>query len=252
MRDTGRYVVFTVAAWALLSVVLKGVLKARKIRTDTPSPGQMAIEFAYSIRSIAVFATVALGMDLLAEAGAYPLADVGARLGPVWLWVSFALMVVGHDAYYYWTHRAMHRVGLLRKMHAFHHRSFNPSPFTAYSFDLREAATMAAFVVIWPFIVPTAWPVIPLFMIHQIVRNTLAHCGYELMPAGADGRPMFDWLTTTTHHDLHHARPGSNFGFYFTWWDRWMGTENPDYHAAFARAARGKVRATALAQEPAA
>jgi sterol desaturase/sphingolipid hydroxylase (fatty acid hydroxylase superfamily) len=106
---------------------------------------------------------------------------------------------------------------------------------------------MAGFVVVWPFIVPTAWPVIPLFMIHQIARNTLAHCGYELMPAAADGRPRLDWLTTTTHHDLHHARAGSNFGLYFTWWDRWMGTENPDYYAAFAAAVRSPISSAVAA-----
>ncbi len=59
------------------------------------------------------------------------------------------------------------------------------------------------------------------------------------MPATADGRPMFDWLTTTTHHDLHHGGERANYGLYFTWWDRWMGTESPHYHAAFARAVGG-------------
>ena len=29
-----------------------------------------------------------------------------------------------------------------------------------------------------------------------------------------------------------------NFGLYFTWWDRWMGTENPNYHARFAASVR--------------
>ena len=24
-----------------------------------------------------------------------------------------------------------------------------------------------------------------------------------------------------------------NFGLYFTWWDRWMGTEHPRYHERF-------------------
>jgi sterol desaturase/sphingolipid hydroxylase (fatty acid hydroxylase superfamily) len=86
--------------------------------------------------------------------------------------------------------------------------------------------------------------VVSLFIVHQIVKNTLAHCGYELMPAAADGRPLLDWLTTTTHHDLHHAESDSNFGLYFTWWDRWMGTENPHYRAAFARAATRRTTAT--------
>ncbi|HZZ86968.1 MAG TPA: sterol desaturase family protein, partial [Caulobacteraceae bacterium] len=102
---------------------------------------------------------------------------------------------------------------------------------------------MVSFVVLWPLIVPTYWTAIAVFILHQIARNTLAHSGYELMPARANGRPMFDWLTTTTHHDLHHSQASSNFGLYFTWWDRWMGTENPGYHAAFAEAVRRPLRA---------
>ena len=69
---------------------------------------------------------------------------------------------------------------------------------------------------------------------------------FPRMPAGRDGRPLFDWLTTTTHHDLHHSQAHWNYGLYFTWWDRWMGTEHPDYHAHFALAV-GKPRAYATA-----
>ena len=58
------------------------------------------------------------------------------------------------------------------------------------------------------------------------------------MPAARDGRPWFDWLTTTTHHDLHHAQAGYNYAPWFTWWDRWMGTEHPEYHARYAAADR--------------
>jgi sterol desaturase/sphingolipid hydroxylase (fatty acid hydroxylase superfamily) len=235
-RETTRYIAFAVITWAVLWVALRSPLSGRKIRGESPPASQLVIELVVSIRSIAIFATAAMVMSLLSHAGVYPLSHLARQWGPAWFWTSLVLMILGHDAYYYWTHRAMHDPRLFRKFHRRHHRSFNPSPFTAYSFDLREAALMASFVILWPFVVPTAWSVIPFFVVHQIVRNTLAHSGYELMPATAHRRPMFDWLTTTTHHDLHHAEAGSNFGLYFTWWDRWMGTENPQYHAAFARA----------------
>jgi sterol desaturase/sphingolipid hydroxylase (fatty acid hydroxylase superfamily) len=246
LRESERYVTFAVLTWAVLWVALRVPLRGRKIRSSSPPALQLAIEFLVSMRSIAVFAGATALMVVLSDAGGYPLSDVADRLGPMWIWASLALMIVGHDAYFYWSHRAMHHPKLLAKFHRRHHRSFNPSPFTAYSFDLREAVVMVSFVVLWPFLVPTPWAVIPLFVGHQIVRNTLAHCGYELMPARADGRPLFDWLTTTTHHDLHHANAGSNFGLYFTWWDRWMGTENPAYHETFARAARPRLAATRL------
>jgi sterol desaturase/sphingolipid hydroxylase (fatty acid hydroxylase superfamily) len=94
---------------------------------------------------------------------------------------------------------------------------------------------MAAFSPLFLLLVPVSWPAFGLFMIHQIARNVIGHCGYELFPARRDGRPLFDWMTTVTHHDLHHAQAGSNYGLYFTWWDRLMGTENPRYLDEFAR-----------------
>lgn len=236
--NTGRYVVFAVLTWAILWIALQAPLRGRKIRADSPKARQMAMEFLVSMRSIALFATTALAMSLLSHAGVYPLQLMARGWGPIWFGTSLVLMILGHDAYYYWTHRAMHRSTLLRGVHGYHHRSHNPSPFTAYSFSVGEGVLMVSFVVLWPLVVPTSWPVVALFIVHQIARNTLAHAGYELMPATADGRPIFGWLTTTTHHDLHHAEPGWNFGLYFTWWDRWMGTENPAYRDAFARAVR--------------
>ena len=42
--------------------------------------------------------------------------------------------------------------------------------------------------------------------------------------------PLLKWISTTTHHDMHHGTSfNHNYGFYFTWWDKLMGTEHPDY-----------------------
>jgi sterol desaturase/sphingolipid hydroxylase (fatty acid hydroxylase superfamily) len=235
--NAARYAAFAVATWLVLCVLLKSRLSGRKIREQSPGWRQMAVEFVFSLRSVAIFATSAVVMTALWRLGAYPLSDRANDWGVGWMLVSLLLMIVGHDAYYYWTHRAMHRTAAFR-LHRRHHLSGNPSPFTAYSFDMAEAGLMTSFVVLWPLVMPTPWAVLAPFIVHQLVRNTLAHAGYELMPATADGRPKFDVFTTATHHDLHHQQAGSNFGLYFTWWDRWMGTENPDYHAAFARAVR--------------
>jgi sterol desaturase/sphingolipid hydroxylase (fatty acid hydroxylase superfamily) len=236
--DIRRYVIFAIAVWLVLWVLLRSVMARRKIRDDTPSNRQMVSEFLYSIRLIAVFSTVSVGITVLDRAGFYPLSDASRSWGAIWFATSLLLMIVGQDAYIYWVHRAMHHPRLFRRVHLRHHRSNNPTPFTAYSFDLGEAFLMVLFVVLWPMIVPTPWPVTGLFMLHQIFRNTLLHAGYELMPARADGRPMFDWLTTTVHHDLHHGQAGWNYAPWFTWWDRWLGTEHPQYHARFAATVR--------------
>jgi sterol desaturase/sphingolipid hydroxylase (fatty acid hydroxylase superfamily) len=204
---------------------------------------------------MAIFATVSVGIDLLDRSGFYPLQAMARSWGPLWFWTSLAITIVVHDAYFYWTHRLMHRPRFFRRTHLRHHRSNNPSPFTAYSFDLAEAGLMVIFFVVWPMVFPVAWGVNALFGLYQIVRNTLLHCGYELMPARADGRPWLDFITTTTHHDLHHGQAGWNYGAWygawFTWWDRWMGTEHPDYHARFAKAAWRPSRAPVQAPQEA-
>lgn len=237
-RDLSRYAIFAAAIWLVLWVVLARPLRSRKIRPDTPPARQLLTEFGASLRSVAVFSTVGLATFALERAGLLPGPELANQWGLAWAGASLVLMIVGHDAWFYWTHRLIHSPRLFRTFHRRHHRSNNPSPFTAYSFDIGEAAVNAAFVPVWVAIVPTAWPVVGIFMLHQIARNTIGHSGYELFPAGSDGKPLVAFLTTVTHHDLHHAQAGWNFGLYFTWWDKLMGTEHPEYLARFAAATR--------------
>lgn len=236
-RDLVRYALFAIATWFALWVALARPLARRKIRAERPPARQLVLEFLTSIRSVAIFSTVGLSLVALEHLGLLWGPAVAAQLGPVWFWPCLVLMIVAHDAWFYWGHRLMHRPALFRTFHRQHHRSNNPSPFTAYSFDLAEAAVQGAFVPLWMIVTPTPWGVVGLFMLHQIVRNTIGHSGYELFPARRDGRPLIPFLTTVTHHDLHHAQAGWNYGLYFTWWDRWMGTEHPEYLARFAQAA---------------
>ncbi len=239
LGDAIRYVIFATSVWLLLWYVLARPLANRRIRSQRPPGRQLRKEFVLSIRSVMIFATVSVVAKLAQHYfGWWNGPKFAVSWGPVWFWASLVLMIVAHDAYFYWAHRLSHHRSLFRWVHRRHHLSNNPSPFTAYSFDWPEAVLMGSFVPLWVLIVPTSWVVVDLFVLHQIVRNTLLHCGIEVMPARRDGRPLFDWMTTTTHHDLHHGKVGWNFGLYFTWWDRWMGTEHLDYHRHFAAAVR--------------
>jgi sterol desaturase/sphingolipid hydroxylase (fatty acid hydroxylase superfamily) len=245
-----RYAVFTIGVWLLLWVILKPVLRARKIREETPPSRQLLTELMFSLRSMAVFATVGVLMTLMYRAGLYPLAGIADTWGPVWFAVSLVAGIMGLDAWFYWSHRLMHDPRLFRRFHRRHHRSNNPSPFTAYSFDIPEALVLIGFVVVWPMVFPMPSHAMQWVMLYQIVTNTLLHSGYELMPARRDGRPMLDFIVTTTHHDLHHAQAGWNYAAWFTWWDRWFGTEHPEYHARYAARA-WKPFGTRLAPMPA-
>ena len=247
-NDMVRYIIAAPLTWLVLCVICAPLLRHRKIRPDSPPARQLVIEFLCSVRSVAVFSTVSLLSLLLWKAGLLWGDGWREHAGPVWIVVSFVITVIAHDAYFYWAHRIMHDPRLFRRFHRRHHRSHNPTPFTAYSFDLAEAAVMASFTVIWELLVPVSWIAFTAFLIHQIARNVIGHSGYELFPANRQGKPLFDWMTTVTHHDLHHSQAGWNYGLYFTWWDRWMGTEHPEYLARFAAVSRPKAAALVAAE----
>ena len=61
------------------------------------------------------------------------------KYGYGYYFFSILLMIVLHDTYFYWTHRAMHWKPLFKWVHKTHHLSINPTPFAAYAFHPIEA-----------------------------------------------------------------------------------------------------------------
>ena len=157
--------------------------------------------------------------------------------GSYGIWGDMALLaaiIVAHDAYFYWVHRAMHHPRLFKHFHRAHHRSITPTPWAAYSFAIPEAFVMILFVPIWLFFVATPVWVMFLWINFQIIRNAMGHAGFELHPRWWLSTPATRWINTTTHHDLHHSGGfNTNYGLYLTWWDKWMGTEHPRYAERF-------------------
>lgn len=235
--ETGRYVVTAGLASLIVWAFWNAGLKARKIQARNAQAADLRREIATSLRTALVFAAVGFCMFLAKSAGWLTIYDDFAVRGPVYFAVTLVLMIVAHDAWYYWTHRAMHHPRLFRAFHWTHHKSKTPTPWTSYAFDVPEALVMVAFVPLWAAIVPMHDLAIFAFVTWQLVRNVAGHTGVELSPVSGKPSRLFGWLNTTTHHDLHHQSPGSNFGLYFSWWDRLMGTEHPEYQTRVAEIA---------------
>ncbi|BDI60701.1 sterol desaturase family protein [Qipengyuania nanhaisediminis] len=237
--DLGRYLV-AAGVLSVLLLLFGGWAKARRIQTRCASRADYVREITSSLRTVFVFGVTTLTTLVGIETGVIFVRLENAPLVTV-LW-QFALIVVLHDAYFYWIHRAMHTRTLFRATHLHHHKSRTPTPWAAYSFSTWEAVAEAAFVPL--FLLATSLAGLAfaglamfLFLWHMIIRNVMAHAGHEVFPAGWVDNPFTRWITTTTHHDLHHSQ-GHNFGFYFTWWDRMMGTEHPRYAEEFRNVAK--------------
>lgn len=238
--DFGRYLIAASIMFAIL-VVFRGYAAKRRIQDRSATRQDYAREFFSSIRTVFFFGLTTITTLLLEEAGIIKLQLEEFSIGL--LLVQFAVIVVAHDAYFYWMHRALHHKRLFRATHLHHHKSRTPTPWAAYSFSIWEACTEAAFVPL--FLLATSLMGIAyagfavfLFLWFMIIRNVMGHAGVELHPAGWVDTPWLDWINTTTHHDLHHSSGNYNFGLYFTWWDRWMGTEHPEYKTRFREVAQ--------------
>ena len=236
--DLLRYVLGSGGVFLFVSLALFGLIRGQKIRHRAPPVAQIKREVIASLRTVAIFAaagtTIALGerasfMDIYFDVSAY---------GWVYLVVSTLLLIIAHDAWFYWTHRALHYPPLFRRFHQLHHRSHNPTPFTSYSFNVGEAVLNAIYLPLVLLLLPAHPAALFIFVTHMMLRNALGHSGVEVFPARKDGRPLFGWMTTVTHHDLHHAHAGYNMGLYFSWWDRWCGTEHPKYLEEFRKSGR--------------
>lgn len=191
-----------------------------------------------SLRTVAIFAAVGTLIGLGSRAGVIEIYDEIADYGLAYFAASIIILIVAHDAWFYWSHCQLHYRVLFRKLHKLHHRSHhNPTPFTSYSFDVSEAVVNAAFLPLALLLLPAHPVALFIFVTHLILRNALGQCGIEVLPIRASGKPLFGRLTSVTHHDLHHSHGRWNMGLYFTWWDRWMGTEHPDHLERFAAVA---------------
>ncbi|MBN9520255.1 sterol desaturase family protein [bacterium] len=239
LTDATFYVVGAAALWLVFYVLLRRPLGHRKVVPRAPSARQVGREAAHSLRSLLVFGLVTTGV-IFAEF--YGLTRLYGRIdtfGWAWLVASFALAVVLHDAYFYWTHRLMHHPRVFRLIHRTHHLSTNPTPWAAYAFSVPEAVVQAGIGPVVVCLIPMHGLAFLAFMTWQIVFNVFGHCGYEIYPRWFLRTWAGKLLNTPTHHALHHERFRGNYGLYFNVWDRLMGTNHPEYEARFGRAAGG-------------
>ena len=252
VADFTRYFVAAGVVAMVVWVMKKTSLKSRKIQARNATKKDVIREFLQSVRSCIVYIGITIAIVWGINMGY--LQSVGPSFGMGWNLALLAAIIVAHDSYFYWMHRAFHHPILYKRFHLAHHRSVTPTPFAAYSFSVGEAVANGFFVLIWQVFIPTPGMVLLPFLLFQITRNAMGHAGVELMPRWWLSTPLTSWINTTTHHDLHHAGGFNvNYGLYFTFWDRLMGTEHPKYAETFTRVTQAPSRqseTTVLASSP--
>ncbi|MFI4934934.1 MAG: sterol desaturase family protein [Caulobacterales bacterium] len=218
---------YLLVAWAAHALIWRkdGSAAGQQLNRDPPRAATIRHELKLSVLSSWIYAVpAALVLEVWKHGGTLVYTDVG-RYGVAWLFVSGALYLLIQDAYYYWLHRLMHRPPVFRHVHAGHHRSRQPTPFASFSFDWAEAALNAWVFPALVFVIPIHPAVILTLLMVATLAAVLNHSGSEVLPPWLVRGPVGAWMISATHHSLHHTHYDANFGLYFRFWDKLMGTD---------------------------
>lgn len=138
---------------------------------------------------------------------------------PVYLCALWLIVPVIHETHFFLLHRALHWGPLYKWVHAVHHNSVNPSPWSSLSMHPVEHLGYLG-VALWHLVIPSH-PLIALYQLHQAGFGAIpGHFGFEKIEVGEN-------QAIDTHayiHYLHHRYFEVNYGDGLIPFDKWLGT----------------------------
>lgn len=227
-----RYLVMTLSAFLIFYVIFRRKLLLKKIQKKFPNKEDYLRDFGYSALSILIFGVVALLTFRVLKPYSQLYSEIVDHSTGYYLF-SFFFLIFFHDAYFYAIHRLMHLPKIYRSVHLVHHKSTNPSPWTAYAFHPLEAVLEALVIPLMTFLIPVHGTVIGFLMLFQITYNVYGHLGWELWPKGFHRTWIGKYVNTSVAHNQHHEKFHGNYGLYTLIWDRVFGTVREDYDRAY-------------------
>jgi Delta7-sterol 5-desaturase len=149
---------------------------------------------------------------------------------PLWyLGFSYIAVILLQDTYFYFLHRFFHRPSLFHWWHEGHHRSRYPTPWTSFAFDLLESFAHLLFLIAVVFVIPLHFTTLVAVLSTMTAWAIVNHLELDGLPTGFPHHWCGRWFTGPAHHGIHHRQYTVHYGLYFTFWDRQLGTQSPNY-----------------------
>lgn len=187
---------------------------------------QIFKEICWSIISSSIFALFGAITYWLWENDYTAIYISPEKYGYFYLFFSLLIILLVHETYYYWLHRAMHLPKVFNAVHKVHHMSISSTPWTAFSFHPWECILEAIILPIILLLIPVNIYVLLLYLVFITINSVINHLDIEVYPNFFRNSKFGKLWIDATHHHFHHKEFKTNFGLYFTFWDKIMGTES--------------------------
>lgn len=198
--------------------------KTKFLYSQKPTSQDLKREIKYSVLSTLIFLFPSLVVIAIRDTGITKLYwNINDR-STLWYVASFVVVFLLHDAYFYWSHRLMHHKSLYNYFHKVHHLSKKPTPLAAFAFHPLEALVESFIFLIIVVFIPVHFSVIFFFSLFSLFMNVYGHLGFSLFTNKQLQKFPLNLFSHSTHHSWHHQNYKGNYGFYFQFWDRVMGT----------------------------
>jgi sterol desaturase/sphingolipid hydroxylase (fatty acid hydroxylase superfamily) len=231
-----RYFLVAGGAYCLFYLIFNRSLNNRTPSLDSPSHQVIQSDIKLSILSAVVFAIAAA---LILSAYGEGMTRLYNESQPHQIWyfgISYIAVLILQDTYFYFTHRLFHHPTLFPWFHQGHHKSRYPTPWTSFAFDPTEAIAQSLFLVGIVFVIPLHLITLIAVLMTMTVWAVVNHLGLDRLPISFPHHWLGKWFIGPAHHSLHHLKYRVHYGLYFTFWDNYLGTQDPTYENQFSKA----------------
>ena len=204
-------------------------LARRATPLSPPSGESIRRDIKLSICSAVIFALCAAVIVSGYDAGITKLYTDIDISGIWYLPLSYGLVLLLQDTYFYFIHRLLHHPSLFKWFHQGHHQSNHPTPWTSFAFDPPEAVIQSLFLIAIVLILPLHLITVIAILITMTVWAVVNHLGLDLFSPSFPHHWLGRWFIGPAHHSIHHHRCLRHYGLYFTFWDKICGTTDPGY-----------------------
>ncbi len=230
-----KYVIIFGGAYIFLWKIFPKLFFHLKIQQITKRPAAHGIEIKYFLFMIIIQSLFLTFLFMGSQQGLFSLHAGFGTHGYASEIIGFIGYFLLCDTYFYWTHRWMREKWLYQQAPQIHHRSMNPTSLASFSFHPIETVINLFYMLPVVYFFSVSYELFVVLLILTDIGNLTGHIGYEFIPEKFYQSYFGRWITTPTHHNMHHQVSKSNFGLYWVGWDKIFKTLHPGTKDKFHR-----------------